>query len=115
MKLSHEEKRTPTFRQWASEANVVSGDRFPIVRVFCNSEWRTVTFVTMEFKLNFKYTTDKDFQRTEREVRKVLLKHCRAYIEVQSVTKCEVELLPASDADESPQLFEPDNLGYVSK
>jgi len=114
MKFTHEEKKTPTLRQWVDEAPRTSGDRFAIVRVFCNDEWRTVTVVTDEFKFNIKYSDKKDFDRIERELGKILLKHCRAFVTYEGDYKTEVEVVPASDADERPQLFKRDNLGFVS-
>lgn len=115
MKINHEEKRTPTFREWSSGTDCASGTRFEIVRIFCNSEWRTVTFVTDEFKLNIKHSDKKDFERQEREIRKLVTKHCRAFVTFLETNKCYIEIVPASDADESPAIFEPDDLGYVRK
>jgi len=114
MKFTHEEKKTPTLRQWVDEAARTPGTRYPIIRVFANDEWRTITFVTDEFKFNIKYGDKKEYERIDRELGKILLKHCRAGATYTGEYQTEVEIVPASDADESPQLFKRDNLGYVS-
>lgn len=113
MKIPYEERRTLTFREWVSESTRTAGTRYPIVRIFANSEWRTVTFVTEEFRLNIKYKSEKEFNDIERGLRKVLSKHCRACVEYEGDYKTTVEVIPASDADESPQLFKTDKYGWV--
>lgn len=115
MKFTHEEKKTPTLRQWVDETPRTVGTRFKLIRIFANDEWRTITFVTDEFKFNIKYSDKKEYERIDRELGKILLKHCRATAEYAGDYKAEIEIVPASDADESPQLFERDKLGYASK
>jgi len=115
MKISHEEKRTPTLRKWVDSTKPTAGGKYPIIRVFLNSEWNTVTFLTNEFRINIKFTTSKEFESTERGIRKVLDKHCRAFIEYTGEYKSEIELIPASDADESPDEFIKDDFGYARK
>lgn len=113
MKFSHEEKRTPTLRKWVDATKPANGGRYPIVRVLINSEWRTVTFCTDEFRINLKFETNKEFEGTERGLRKILDKHCRAYVDYTGGYKSEIEVVPASDADESPDKFNRDDFGYV--
>lgn|SRR5574338_772566 len=112
MKLEYEEKRVPTFRQWVSKADLSVRNQFDIVRIFCNSEWRTITFITEEFKLNYKYPARKDYDSVYKQVKKVLGNYCRAFVEVQTQTTCSIQLLPASDADEQAVKFESDDLGF---
>lgn len=113
MKFTHEEKRTPTLRKWVDETRPSSGGKYPIVRVFINSEWRTVTFVTDEFRINIKFPSSKEFESTERGLRKILDKHCRAYVDYEGGYKSEITVIPASDADELPDKFTRDDFGYV--
>jgi len=115
MEFQHEEKRTPTFRQWAGSTEVQADSRYDIERIFCNREWRSITFVTTEFRINCKLETDKLYDSKERELGKILTKHCRAYITVQTQERANITVTPASDADERPQLFERDDKGFVSK
>jgi len=112
MKFSHEEKVTPTFRKWASKPTCPAGSKLDIVRIFSNDEWRTITFVTEEFRLNIKYPTTQEFDKTSRELTKLLKAHVRAYIEYEGGTKAEVTIVPASDADDSPAKFTKDDLGW---
>lgn len=113
MKFSHEEKVTPTFRKWASKPTLPAGTKLDIIRIFANSEWRTVTFVTEEFRLNIKYATTQEFDKTNRELTKLLKDHVRAFIEYTGGIKAEVTLVPASDADDSPSKFAKDDLGWT--
>jgi len=115
MKLEHEEKRTPTFREWAKTATLEGEPTFPIVRIFANDEWRTITFVTDEFRINFKFDASSKYLAQYNGVKKIVTKHCRAFIDVLSRERANVVVNPASDADESPQLFEADDLGFVPK
>lgn len=112
MKFSHEEKVTPTFRKWASKPTVPSGTKLDIVRVFSNDEWRTITFVTEEFRLNIKYSTQEEFNKHHRELTKLFKAHVRAYIEYEGGTRAEVTIVPASDSDDSPAKFTKDDLGW---
>lgn len=113
MKFSHEEKVTPTFRKWASKPTCPDGTKLDIIRIFANSEWRTITFVTEEFRLNIKYTTTQEFEKVDRELTKLLKSHVRAYIEYQGGNRAEITLIPASDADDSPAKFVKDDLGWT--
>lgn len=113
MKFTHEEKVTPTFRQWASKATLPAGARLDIIRVFANSEWRTVTFVTEEFRLNIKYPTSQEFDKSNRELAKLFKAHVRAFIEYEGGTRAEITIVPASDADDSPAKFTKDDLGWL--
>lgn len=114
MKIQHEERKTPTFRQWASSTDCAPGTRFPIVRIFANSEWKSITFLTDEFRINLKYNSQEEFKRAEREVGKIVNKHCRAFVEFEGEYKSSIELVLASDADESPQKFKSDQFGWVA-
>lgn len=115
MKFTHEEKVTPTFRQWASKPALPDGSKLDIIRVFANSEWRTITFVTDEFRLNIKYPTNEEFSKSNRELTKLFKTHVRAFIEYQGGTKAEVTIVPASDADDSPAKFVKDDLGWTKE
>jgi len=113
MKFTHEEKITPTFRQWASKPTLPDGTKLDIIRVFANSEWRTVTFITEEFRLNVKYSNSQEFDKSNRELTKLFKTHVRAYIEYQGGTRAEITIVPASDADDSPARFTKDDLGWT--
>lgn len=115
MKLEHEEKRTPTFRTWAKSPAYKQDETYPVVRVFANDEWNTLTFVTDEFRVNFKYPSGKDYKKVYEQVSKILTKHCRVAIRTVSDSRADIQLDAASDADESPQLFEKDDLGFSPK
>lgn len=115
MKFEHEEKRTPTFRAWAASPAFQPDSKWEIVRVFVNDEWRTVTFVTDEFRINIKYDSGKKLEQTATGLAKILTKHCRANVKVLSTERAEIDVNPASDADETPQLFEKDDLGFSPK
>lgn len=115
MKFEHEEKRTPTFRTWGKTATVDESVTYPVVRIFANDDWRTITFVTDEFRINFKYDSSAKYTSAYASCKKILTKHCRCYVSVLSREKAEITLSPASDADETPQLFEADDLGFIPK
>lgn len=115
MKFEHEEKRTPTFREWAKNASLDGEPTFPVIRVFANSEWRTITFVTDDFRINFKYDSPTKYTSQYNGLKKVLTTHCRCFIDVLSKERANVVANAASDADEQPQLFETDDLGFVPK
>ena len=115
MKFEHEEKRTPTFREWAKSANMDSELTFVVIRIFANDEWRTITFVTDEFRINFKYDSASKYNSAYSGLKKLVCKHCRCFIDVLSRERANVVVNPASDADETPQLFETDDLGFVPK
>jgi hypothetical protein len=113
MKFTHEEKVTPTFRQWCRTATPVSGSRFDIIRIFANDEWRNITLCTEEFRINVKHASKESFDKAYKELSKLLRNHVRAYVEYTSGTSAEITIIPASDADDNPSKFTPDELGWI--
>jgi len=115
MEFKHEEKVTPTFRQWAKSASLTGDDRYPVIRILCNSEWRAITFVTDEFRITRKISSTKEFEDTVKKLGKIVTQFCRAGIVVRDKERADISLLPASDADENAQQFESDDFGFVRK
>ena len=115
MEFKHEEKITPTFRQWAKSATLTGDDRYSVIRILCNPEWRAITFVTDEFRITRKISSTKEFEDTVKKLAKIVTQFCRAGIIVRDNQKADISLLPASDADENAQQFESDDFGFVRK
>lgn len=115
MKFEYEYKPVPTFRTWAINADLSTKVQFDIVRIFCNSEWRTLTFVTELFKVNYKFTTKEEYQTAYKKVKKELGSYCRAYATVNSKDSCTIQLTVASDADEQARKFVEDDFGFTSE
>jgi hypothetical protein len=115
MEFKHEEKNTPTFRQWAKSAEIASSRGFDIIRILCNSEWRAITFVTDEFRITRKISTAQEFDATVKKLGKTVTQFCRARITVHDKERADISLLPASDADENAKQFESDDFGFVRK
>jgi len=113
MEFKHEEKNTPTFRQWAKKASFNSNDRYPIIRILCNSDWRAITFVTDEFRITRKISSTKEFEDTVKKLGKIVTQFCRASVSVADKETANISVLPASDADENAQRFESDDFGFV--
>lgn len=114
MKLTYEEKRTPTFRKWLSDLDGDVRDRYEVDRILCNSEWRTLTFCTSEFRVNFKFSTAKEYASHYNSLKKTVTKHCRVGVMVNAESKsCSIEAVPASDADEEAVKYEADDFGFV--
>ena len=115
MKIQHEERNTPTFRQWAKTADIDSNLSFVVERIFLNSDWRTVTFVTNDFRINVKQADAGSFKKVQSDIHKIVTKHCICVVRVSDKQRADIELVPASDANESAQLYEQDDLGYTLK
>lgn len=115
MEFKHEEKNTPTFRQWAKSASLTGDDRYPIIRILCNSDWRAITFVTNEFRITRKINSAKEFDDTVKKLGKIVTQFCRAGIIVRNKETADISLLPASDADENAKRFESDDFGFVQQ
>jgi len=113
MEFKHEEKNTPTFRQWAKKATLNGDDRFDIIRILCNSDWRAITFVTEEFRISRKLSSAKEYDDTVKKLGKIVRTFCRATVSVSDRETANILLLPASDADENPAKFDEDDFGFV--
>ncbi len=113
MKIQHEERNTPTFRQWAKTAELNPESRFLVERIFVNTDWRTITFVTGDFRINIKHTDPTGFKKVQSDLHKIVTKHCVCLVRVRDRDHADIEIVPASDANESPQKFEQDELGYI--
>lgn len=113
MKFQHEERNTPTFRQWAKTANIDPKSSFVVTRVFVNSDWRTVTFVTDDFRINLKQADSASFEKVQSDLHKIIRKPCVCVVRVSDRDHAEVELVVASDANEHAQQYEQDDLGYA--
>ena len=113
MEFKHEEKNTPTFRQWAKSADCTGNDKFDVTRIFCNSDWRAITFVTELFRISRKFSSTKEYETSVKGITKIVTSHCRVFITVRSKEQADISLVPASDADESPHKFESDDFGFV--
>lgn len=113
MEFKHEEKTVPTFRQWGKTFKPDDNDRFPIVRIFCNPEWRAITFVTESFRITRKLPTTQEFESVVKKLGKIVCQHCQANVVVRNKTEADISLLAASDADEHAVRFESDDFGYV--
>lgn len=115
MEFKHEEKNTPTFRQWAKSSAPISGSRFDIIRILCNPEWRAITFVTDEFRITRKIGSAKEYEDTVKKLGKIVREFCRVGVTVHDNQRADISVLPASDADENAQQFEADDFGFVRK
>ncbi len=115
MEFKHEEKNTPTFRVWSKANKDISNYKIDILRIFCNPEWRAITFVTEDFKISKKFSTAKEYDSSFKGIRKIVSSHCRAFITVIDSERADISLIVASDADESPSRFEQDDLGFVKQ
>lgn len=113
MKIQHEERNTPTFRQWAKSADIEPNSSFKVTRIFANSEWKTITFVTESFRINLKQPNTASFEKLRDGIRKIVQKPCVCIIKVQDRERSEIELVPASDANESAQVFTQDDFGFT--
>lgn len=115
MKLNVKTERVPTFKQWIAENSGSVGDVFPVTRIFVNDEWKTVTFVAREFKLNHK-SSDKDgHSKTVKGITKIVTRPCVCFLRPVSPDECEVEISPAGDTCENPQVFTLDDYGFSLK
>lgn len=114
MELNYSRQNTPTFPQWVKNVENPNETQFNVDRVFANSEWKTLTFCTSEFRVNFKYLKKEEYAKVIKQVKSTLSKPCRAYITVNYEEQaCKLSLTIASDADEDAAIFEPDDFGYV--
>jgi hypothetical protein len=114
MELSYIKQSTPTFPQWLKVVENKTEHKFEIERVFCNKDWKTITFCTSEFRVNFKFTTKLDYEATEKQVRSNLTKPCKALIFVDYENEgCQLKLSKASDADEDAAIFKEDDFGFI--
>lgn len=53
--------KVPTHLKWAESNPGKLGKAYPIVQILQNPEWRTITFVTTDFKCNEKFDTEEQF------------------------------------------------------
>lgn len=115
MEFSHEEKRTPTYREYAKSSGFVADSKHEIIRILCNSDWRAITFVTDLFKINRKLQSSKEYDNTLKKLKKIVTEQCRCSITVRSAEKADVQLLVASDADDSAIVFDEDDFGFIKR
>jgi len=113
MEFIYEEKKTPTYKEYAKSSRFIAASKHEIIRIFCNADWRTITFITEEFKINRKFSSSKEFDSEHKKLRAIVTKYCRSNIEVHSPSQASVRLFVASDSDDSPAIFEADDYGFI--
>lgn len=59
--LSGGTTKVPTHLKWAESNPGKLGKSYPIVQILQNIEWKTITFITTEFKCNEKFDTEEQF------------------------------------------------------
>lgn len=60
----------PTHLKWIVQNPEKVGETFDIVTIFRNSEWKTVTFFSDEFKFNLKLDSAEEYEETYNELQK---------------------------------------------
>lgn len=53
--------KLPTHLKWAQSNPAKLGKAYPIVQILQNIEWRTITFITTEFRCNEKMDSEEHF------------------------------------------------------
>lgn len=112
MKLTSEIRPTPTFKQYVASGECTIPSVHPVRQVLVNIDWKTITFFSEEFKLNFKYSTKEEYVKTVKKVKSIISKPCQCRLEVESQTVCHLVLDVASDADESFMEFSESERGW---
>jgi len=112
MKIVSEVKPIPTFKAYIDSGEFTVGAMHDITLVLYNEDWKTITFFAEAFKLNHKVKNSEEFNKLYRSVSKVLNKECKAFLEVESTTVCNVHLNLASDADEDFHRFKSTERGW---
>lgn len=112
MKISIEVKPTPTFKQYVDSGEATIPSVHLVGKVLVNIDWKTITFFTDDFKLNYKLPTKDEYLKTLRKVKQIISKPCQCRLEIQSKTVCDLILDSASDADESYMEFSESDKGW---
>lgn len=112
MKLTSENKTTPTYKQYANSDDYAEGSNHDVELILFNSDWKSVTFFAEAFKLSFKFKTSEEYNRQVKAVSKILSKPCKCFLEAESKTIGHLHLNSASDADEQFQLYESTERGF---
>lgn len=112
MKLTVEVKPTPTFKQYVDSGEATIPSEHTVQRILVNVDWKTITFFSDEFKLNYKLPTKEEYVKAVRNIKKLLSKPCQCRLEIESKTVCNVILDSASDADESFMEFTESDKGW---
>lgn len=115
MEFTYEEKRTPTYKQYSKSSEFIVDSKHEVIRILCNSEWRAITFVTDSFKINRKLESSKEYDSTLKKLKKIVTEQCRCSITVRSAEKADIQLLAASDADDSAAIFDEDDFGFIKR
>lgn len=75
-------KSVPTHLKWIVSNPEKVGEKFPIVLVIRNADWKTFTFFSKEFKFNIKVDSSEEFEEVYDELQKSFRRgYVLAYLE----------------------------------